>query len=158
MSDLAERSHLDEHGHARMVGVGHKPLQRRVARAEALVRMSTDAARSITDGSLPKGDAGAVARVAGIMGAKRTSELIPLCHPLPIERAAVDVVVDPDAGLVTIQTTVETSAKTGVEMEALTGAAVAALAIYDMVKGVDRGVSIESIRLVEKTKRDLPSD
>jgi cyclic pyranopterin phosphate synthase len=158
MSDLAERSHLDEHGHARMVGVGHKPLQRRVARAEALVRMSTDAARSISDGSLPKGDAGAVARVAGIMAAKRTPELIPLCHPLPIERAAVDVVVDPDAGLVTVHTTVETSAKTGVEMEALTGAAVAALAIYDMVKGVDRGVSIESIRLVEKTKRDLPSD
>ena len=158
MSGGAERSHLDEHGHARMVGVGHKPLQRRVARAEALVRMSVEAARSITDGSLPKGDAAAVARVAGIMGAKRTPELIPLCHPLPIERAAVDVVADPGAGLVTIQATVETSAKTGVEMEALTAAAVAALAMYDMVKGVDRGVVIESVRLLEKTKQDLPSD
>ena len=158
MSDMAERSHLDEQGHARMVGVGHKPPQLRMARAEALVRMSQDAAQSITDGSLPKGDAGAVARVAGIMGAKRTAELIPLCHPLPIERAAVDVVADPDAGLVTIQATVETSAKTGVEMEALTAAAVAALAMYDMVKGVDRGVTIESIRLLEKTKQDITSD
>lgn len=158
MSDLADRSHLDEHGHARMVGVGHKAPQRRVARAEARVRMSPEAARSITDGSLPKGDAGAVARIAGIMGAKRTADLIPLCHPLPIERAAVEVATDPDAGLVTIQATVETSAKTGVEMEALTAAAVAALATYDMVKGVDRGVTIESIRLLEKTKQDLPSD
>jgi cyclic pyranopterin phosphate synthase len=158
VSDLADRSHLDDHGHARMVGVGHKPPQRRIARAEARVRMSPEAARSITDGSLPKGDAGAVARIAGIMGAKRTAELIPLCHPLPIERAAVEVATDPDAGLVTIQATVETSAKTGVEMEALTAAAVAALATYDMVKGVDRGVTIESIRLLEKTKQDLPSD
>ena len=158
MSDPARRSHLDEQGHARMVGVGHKPPQRRIARAEALVRMSQDAVQSITDGSLPKGDAGAVARVAGIMGAKRTAELIPLCHPLPIERAAVDVVADPVAGLVTIQATVETSAKTGVEMEALTAAAVAALAMYDMVKGVDRGVIIESIRLLEKTKQDITSD
>lgn len=141
-----------------MVGVGHKPPQRRIARARALVRMTPDAARSIADGSLPKGDAGAVARIAGIMGAKRTADLIPLCHPLPIERAAVDVHTDPAAGLVTIEATVETSAKTGVEMEALTAAAVAALATYDMVKGVDRGVTIESIRLLEKTKQDLPSD
>ena len=158
MSDPGERSHLDEHGHARMVGVGHKPLQRRIATAEAIVRMSPDAARSITDGTLPKGDAGAVARVAGIMAAKRTPDLIPLCHPLPIERAVVDVATDPGTGLVTIKATVETSAKTGVEMEALTAATVAALAMYDMVKGVDRGVTIESIRLLEKTKQDLPSD
>jgi cyclic pyranopterin phosphate synthase len=92
------------------------------------------------------------------MGAKRTAELIPLCHLLPIERAAGDVHTDPATGLVTIEATVETSAKTGVEMEALTAVAVAALATYDMVKGVDRGVTIESIRLLEKTKQDLPSD
>ena len=150
-----DRSHLDEHGHARMVGVGHKPVQIRTARAQARVRMTSDAARAISDGALPKGDAAAVARIAGIMGAKRTSDLIPLCHPLPIERVAVDVSTMPDDGLVTIETTVETSAKTGVEMEALTAAAVAALAIYDMVKGVDRGVEILGVRLLEKTKRDV---
>jgi cyclic pyranopterin phosphate synthase len=140
-----------------MVGVGHKPVQRRVARAEATVRMTPSAAESITEGSLPKGDAGAVARVAGIMAAKRASDLIPLCHPLPIDRVAVDVATDPVAGVVTVTATVETSAKTGVEMEALTAAAVGALAVYDMVKGVDRGVEIGGVRLLEKTKDDLPS-
>ena len=119
--------------------------------------MTPDAAQAISDGALPKGDAAAVARVAGIMGAKRTSDLIPLCHPLPIERVAVDVSTAPDEGLVTIEATVETSAKTGVEMEALTAAAIAALAIYDMVKGVDRGVEILGVRLLEKTKTDLPT-
>lgn len=154
-----DRSHLDQHGHARMVGVGHKPVQLRAARAEATVRMTPAAARAISDGSLPKGDAAAVARIAGIMAAKRTPELIPLCHPLPIERAAVDVTTAPDDGLVTVVATVETSAKTGVEMEALTAAAVAALSVYDMVKGVDRDVEILGVRLLEKTKRDvdLPS-
>ena len=152
-----DRSHLDEHGHARMVGVGHKTAQLRTARAQAQVRMTPDAAQAISDGALPKGDAAAVARVAGIMGAKRTSDLIPLCHPLPIERVTVDVSTAPDEGLVTIEATVETSAKTGVEMEALTAAAIAALAIYDMVKGVDRGVEILGVRLLEKTKTDLPT-
>ena len=152
MSEPARATHLDARGHARMVGVGHKPLQERRAIAEATVRMSPEAARAVSDGSLPKGDAAAVARVAGIMAAKRTSELIPLCHPLPIERAAVDVEVDPDAGLITIRATVETVARTGVEMEALTAAGVAALALYDMAKGVDAGIVIESVRLVEKTK------
>ena len=150
-----DRSHLDAQGHARMVGVGHKPVQLRAARARAEVRMSADAARSVSDGSLPKGDAAAVARIAGIMGAKRTADLIPLCHPLPIERVTVDVTVTPDDGIVTVEASVETSAKTGVEMEALTAAAVAALAVYDMVKGVDRGVEILGIRLLEKTKRDV---
>jgi cyclic pyranopterin monophosphate synthase len=150
-----DRSHLDEHGHARMVGVGHKPVQLRLARARAEVRMSVPAARSVSDGSLPKGDAAAVARIAGIMAAKRTADLIPLCHPLPIERVTVDVTVAPDDGLVTVETLVETSAKTGVEMEALTAASVAALAVYDMVKGVDRSVEILGIRLIEKTKRDV---
>ncbi len=153
MSD--DRSHLDEHGHARMVGVGHKPVQVRTARAQAEVTMSVDAVRAISEGTLPKGDAAAVARVAGIMAAKRTSDLIPLCHPLPIERVTVDVATAVDRGLVTIVATVETSAKTGVEMEALTAAGVAALAVYDMVKGVDRGVEILRIRLLEKTKRAL---
>ena len=151
-----DRSHLDEHGHARMVGVGHKSVQLRRARAAAQVKMTVAAARAISDGALPKGDAAAVARIAGIMGAKRTSDLIPLCHPLPIERASVDVSTSLDEGLVTIETMVETSAKTGVEMEALTAAAVAALAVYDMVKGVDRGVEILGIRLIEKTKTDIP--
>ena len=145
-------THLDERGHARMVGVGHKPLQERRAVARAVVRMSPAAARAVFDGTLPKGDAGAVARVAGIMGAKRTPELIPLCHPLPIERASVEVTAEPDAGLVHVEATVETIARTGVEMEALTAASVAALAVYDMVKGVDPAIVIESVRLVEKTK------
>ena len=150
-----DRSHLDEHGHARMVGVGHKPVQLRIARAQARVRMTPAAAQAISEGALPKGDAAAVARIAGIMGAKRTSDLIPLCHPLPIERVAVDVSTSPAEGLVTIQATVETSAKTGVEMEALTAAAIAALAIYDMVKGVDRGVEILGVSLLDKTKTDI---
>jgi cyclic pyranopterin monophosphate synthase len=151
----ADRSHLDEHGHARMVGVGHKPVQLRAARAEARIQMSVEAARAISDGALPKGDAAAVARIAAIMAAKRTSELIPLCHPLPIERVGVDVETAPEEGLVTVTATVETSAKTGVEMEALTAAAVGALAVYDMVKGVDRGVEILGVRLLEKTKTDI---
>jgi cyclic pyranopterin monophosphate synthase len=150
-------THLDERGHARMVDVGHKPVQARRAVAEATVRMSAAAAGALAEGRLPKGDAAAVARVAGIMAAKRTSELIPLCHPLPLDTAAVEVTVGPEAGTVRVEATVQTSARTGVEMEALTAAAVAALAVYDMVKGVDRGVTIESIRLVEKTKEDLPS-
>lgn len=158
MSAERDRSHLDEHGHARMVGVGHKPVQLRRARARATVLMTRDAARSIADGSLPKGDAAAVARIAGIMAAKRTADLIPLCHPLPIERVTVDVDMNVDAGRAHVTTMVETSAKTGVEMEALTAAAVAALALYDMVKGVDRGVEIADIVLVEKTKGDGPSD
>lgn len=135
-----------------MVGVGHKPLQQRRAVAEATVRMSPRAARAISEGTLPKGDAGAVARVAGIMGAKRTPDLIPLCHPLPIERASVEIEPNPDQGTVHIVATVETIARTGVEMEALTAASVAALAVYDMVKGVDPDITIEGVRLVEKTK------
>ena len=145
-------THLDERGRARMVGVGHKPVQARRAVAEGVVRMSPDAARRIVEGTVPKGDVGAVARVAGIMGAKRTADLIPLCHPLPLDRVDLEVEVDPAAGEVTLRAAVETSARTGVEMEALTAVSVAALAVYDMVKGVDRGVSIERVRLLAKTK------
>lgn len=152
MSGPPRPTHLGERGEARMVGVGHKPPLARRAVAEALVRMRPESARAIADGEVPKGDVAAVARVAGIMAAKRTPELVALCHPLPIDRAAVDVAVDPEAGLVTIAAEVETTARTGVEMEALTAAAVAALNVYDMVKGIDPGVVVERVALREKTK------
>jgi cyclic pyranopterin monophosphate synthase len=145
-------THLDARGQARMVGVGHKPPVARRAVAEAVVRMAPASARAIAEGNLPKGDAAAVARVAGIMAAKRTPDLVVLCHPLPIDRAGVDVVVDAAAGEVRITAAVETTARTGVEMEALTAAAVAALNVYDLVKGVDPYITIDGIRLREKTK------
>lgn len=151
MSD-GELTHLDARGQARMVGVGHKPPVARRAVAEAVVRMAPATARAMSDGELPKGDAAAVARVAGIMAAKRTPELIALCHPLPIERVGIEVTVDAEAGEVRITGEVETIARTGVEMEALTAVSVAALNVYDMVKGIDKGVVVEGIRLLEKTK------
>jgi cyclic pyranopterin phosphate synthase len=147
-----EITHLDERGQARMVGVGHKAVQARRAVAEGVVRMSPEAARRLSEGTLPKGDAAAVARVAGIMAAKRTPDLIPLCHPLPLDRVAVEVGTDPEAGEARIEATVEATARTGVEMEALTAVSVAALALYDLVKGVDRSAVIERVRLIEKTK------
>ena len=145
-------THLDARGQARMVGVGHKPPVARRAVAEAVVRMAPATARAMSDGELPKGDAAAVARVAGIMAAKRTPELIALCHPLPIERVGIEVAIDAEAGEVRITGEVETIARTGVEMEALTAVSVAALNVYDMVKGIDKGVVVEGIRLLEKTK------
>jgi cyclic pyranopterin monophosphate synthase len=151
MSD-GELTHLDARGQARMVGVGHKPPVARRAVAEAVVRMAPATARAMSDGELPKGDAAAVARVAGIMAAKRTPELIALCHPLPIERVGIEVTIDAGAGEVRITGEVETIARTGVEMEALTAVSVAALNVYDMVKGIDKGVVVEAIRLLEKTK------
>jgi cyclic pyranopterin phosphate synthase len=147
-----ELTHLDARGQARMVGVGHKPPVARRAVAEAVVRMAPATARAMSDGELPKGDAAAVARVAGIMAAKRTPELIALCHPLPIERVGIEVTIDAEAGEVRITGEVETIARTGVEMEALTAVSVAALNVYDMVKGIDKGVVVEAIRLLEKTK------
>lgn len=147
-------THLDERGHARMVGVGHKPPVARRAVARATVRMAPESARAMSEGALPKGDAAAVARVAGIMAAKRTPELVALCHPLPIDRAGVEVEVRPEAGEVLVTATVETTARTGVEMEALTAAAVAALNVYDLVKGVDPAIVIDDLRLLEKTKGD----
>ena len=152
MSDGPQLTHLDARGEARMVGVGHKPPVPRRAVAEAVVRMRPESARAMSDGKLPKGDAAAVARIAGIMAAKRTPELVALCHPLPIDRAGVDVTIDADAGTVTITAAVETTARTGVEMEALTAASVAALNVYDLVKGIDSGIVIERVRLLEKTK------
>jgi cyclic pyranopterin monophosphate synthase len=145
MSDL---SHVDEAGSVRMVNVGDKPLSRRRAIAQAEVRMSPETTRRLHD--LPKGDALATAQLAGIMAAKRTSELIPLCHPLPL--SSVDVTLDVREGAVSITASAETTAQTGVEMEALTAATVAALTIYDMCKAVDKAMTIGGVRLIEKTK------
>jgi cyclic pyranopterin monophosphate synthase len=132
-----------------MVDVGDKPLSRRRATACATVRMAAETARRLRD--LPKGDALAAARLAGIMAAKRTSELIPLCHPLPLSH--IDVSVEVGEGAVDVVAAVETVAQTGVEMEALVGASVAALTVYDMAKGVDQGMVVEEVRLLEKTKQ-----
>ena len=141
-------SHVDEEGSVRMVDVGHKPLLRRRARAGAVVRMAPETAQRLRD--LPKGDALAAAKLAGIMAAKRTSELIPLCHPLPL--SSIDLSVEVGADSVEIAAVLETIAQTGVEMEALVGASVAALTIYDMAKGIDQGMVVEDVRLLEKQK------
>ena len=145
MTDL---SHVDETGAVRMVDVGGKPVSKRRARARAVVRMAPETAARL--GELPKGDALAAARLAGIMAAKRTSELIPLCHPLPLTHVAVELEVGDDS--VEITASAETQAQTGVEMEALVAATVAALTVYDMAKGVDSGMEIGEVRLLEKVK------
>ena len=132
----------------RMVDVGDKPPTRRRARATALVRVGEATREKILSGALPKGDVLAVARVAGIMAAKLTPQIVPLCHPLPLEAVEVDVKVVEDG--VEIQATARTTARTGVEMEAMVAAAAAALAVYDMIKGVERGAVIEQVRLEEK--------
>jgi cyclic pyranopterin monophosphate synthase len=149
---MSELSHVDEEGGVRMVDVGAKPLSRRRATAAAAVRMAGETATRLRE--LPKGDALAAARLAGIMAAKRTSELIPLCHPLAL--TAIDVSVDVRHDRADIAATVETVAQTGVEMEALVAATVAALTIYDMAKGIDKAMTIEDVRLVEKTKEAAP--
>ena len=143
-------SHVDEAGRARMVDVGAKPESDRRARARAIVRMSSETAALVADGDAPKGDVLGTARLAGIQAAKRTAELIPLTHPLPLTFVDVEAEIDRN-GTVTITAEARTTAKTGVEMEALTACAVAALTIYDMVKGVERGVTIEQVTLLEKT-------
>lgn len=149
MSDELVYSHLDERGELRMVEVGEKPETTRRAVAEARVRLSPEVRRSLVEGTLPKGDALAAVRLAGIMAAKRTSGLIPLCHPLPL--SGIEVKVAPSEKGMTITASVRTSARTGVEMEAMVAVSVAALALYDMVKGLDRGAVIGPIRLLEKT-------
>lgn len=149
MSGEAELSHLDRRGRARMVDVGDKEPTDRRAEAEATVVMSADTAGKLFAGSLPKGDAAGVCRLAGIMAAKKTSDLIPLCHPLPLSGVAVDA--ERTAEGVRITAAVRTAGRTGAEMEAMTAAAVAALALYDMVKGVERGVYISRVRLLSKT-------
>jgi cyclic pyranopterin monophosphate synthase len=148
---VSELTHLDEHGTARMVDVGAKPVTARRAVARALVRMSPETAARVLAGDAPKGDVLGTARIAGIQAAKRTGELIPLCHPLPLDHVGVDAEVDATAGTVTLTAEARVTARTGVEMEALTAAAVAALTVYDMVKGIERGVEIASVALVEKS-------
>jgi cyclic pyranopterin phosphate synthase len=145
---MTELSHLSEAGDVRMVDVGGKPLSRRRAVARGAVRMAAETARRLRE--LPKGDALVTAQLAGIMAAKRASELIPLCHPLPLSHIEVTLDVGEDA--VEITSVVETTAQTGVEMEALTAVSVAALTVYDMAKAIDSGMSISDVTLVEKTK------
>jgi cyclic pyranopterin monophosphate synthase len=144
-------THLDEHGDARMVDVGGKPVTERRAVARAVVQMTPETARIVAACDAPKGDVLGVARIAGIMAAKRTGELIPLCHPMGLDHVDVDGTVDVDAGTVTITASASVTARTGVEMEAMTAASVAALTVYDMVKGVERGVAIEEVVLLEKS-------
>lgn len=146
MSDL---THLDETGAARMVDVGGKAETRREAVATGRITMSTEAAAAIRDGLVKKGDVLAVARVAGIMAAKKTSDLIPLCHPLALTRIALDLV--PDETGVTVTATVALAGRTGVEMEALTAVSVALLTVYDMAKALDKAMTIGGIRLLSKT-------
>ena len=144
-------THVDEVGDVRMVDVGEKPRSRRRALARAFVRMRAETASNLR--SLPKGDALVCAKLAGIMAAKRTSELIPLCHPLPL--SVVDVALAVEREGVTVEASAETTAQTGVEMEALTACAVAALTVYDMAKAIDKEMVVSELRLVEKTKEPL---
>jgi cyclic pyranopterin phosphate synthase len=144
-------THLDRTGSARMVDVSAKEPSERRAVAEASVRMSAETAHAVERGDGPKGEVLGTARIAGIQAAKRTGELIPLAHPLPLTHVDVDAQVRGEAGEVVIRCEARTVARTGVEMEAMTGCAVAALCVYDMVKGVERGVTIERIVLIEKT-------
>jgi cyclic pyranopterin phosphate synthase len=144
-------THLDELGRPRMVDVSAKPESERTAVAEGAVRMSRDAFEQVAAQTVAKGDVLAVAEVAGTMGAKRTGELIPLCHPLPLDLVQVEARLEPELPGVRVTALARTIARTGVEMEAMTAVAVACLTVYDMVKSIDRGMSIEEVRLVSKT-------
>ena len=150
MDSEARLTHLDERGHAHMVDVGQKAPTAREAIARGVVRMEAATLRMIIGGEAPKGDVLATARIAGIMAAKRTSQLIPLCHPLMLSHVAVELTPAPDEAALHISATVRTTGPTGVEMEALTAVSVAALTIYDMCKAVDRAMRITDIRLAEK--------
>ncbi len=143
-------THFDAAGNAAMVDVSDKPITHRTATAKARVAMLPETLATILAGSAKKGDVLGVARLAGIMGAKRTSDLIPLCHPLPIAAVTVDLTPDIAASAIEIEATVRTTGQTGVEMEALTAASIAALTVYDMCKAVDRGMRIEALRVVHK--------
>jgi len=146
---VSELTHLDDEGQAHMVDVGGKSPTHRVAVAEANIAMSDEARRALFAGELPKGDALAVARVAAIQGAKQTPSLVPLCHPLAIDSISVDI-AETDVGA-RIEVSVEITAKTGVEMEAITGASVGAITLYDMVKAIDKGAVIGPIQLLSKS-------
>ncbi len=148
---MAELTHFDAKGKSRMVDVSEKDETERVAVAAGSVVMAPDTMKLITEGGVKKGDVLSVARLAGIMGAKKTPDLIPLCHPLALNSVEVDLVCDPERNAVDITATCKVTGRTGVEMEALTAAAVAALTVYDMCKAVDRGMRITEIRLVHKS-------
>ncbi len=159
-----ELTHLDAQGTARMVDVAAKPVSDRRAVARAVVTMPPAVAQAVAAGDAPKGDVLGVARIAGIQAAKRTSELIPLCHPLALSFVGVEGEIDVEAGTITLTAEARTTGPTGVEMEALTAASVAALTVYDMVKGLERGAEITSVALLEKAggksghwRRDLSS-
>ncbi|AFY48095.1 molybdenum cofactor biosynthesis protein MoaC [Nostoc sp. PCC 7524] len=149
--NFADLTHLDNQGQAQMVDVSAKAPTVREAVAAAQVRMSSATLAAIQAGNTPKGDVLATARIAGIMAAKQTSTLIPLCHPLPLQKVTVEITPDPELPGYQIQATVKTKAETGVEMEALTAVSVAALTLYDMAKALEKSMQIESIRLISKT-------
>jgi cyclic pyranopterin phosphate synthase len=148
---VSEFTHLDPDGNARMVDVSGKAVTDRRAVARATVRVSPETAAIVRAGNAPKGDVIAIARIAGIQAAKRTSELIPLCHPLPLSFVGVEATIDADAGGIVITAEARTTGRTGVEMEALTAVSVAALTVYDMVKGIERGARIAEVALLEKS-------
>jgi cyclic pyranopterin monophosphate synthase len=150
-SERRRLTHVDRSGRPRMVDVSAKPATARRAVAEALVAVSPETMSLVIDGGGPKGDVLGVAELAGVMGAKRTSDLIPLCHPLALTDLVVAITPDRAAGVLRVRAEAATTGPTGVEMEAMTAASVAALTVYDMVKGVERGVEIRSVRLVSKT-------
>ena len=149
MSD-PELTHFDAQGHAHMVDVSSKPVTARVAVARGAVKMTAQTLALITEGRAKKGDVLGVARLAGIMAAKKTADLIPLCHPLPITSVSIELRADPDLPGIEVVATVKTGGQTGVEMEALTAVSVACLTIYDMVKAVEKSMSVEGIRLILK--------
>ena len=147
----ARLSHLNEHGEARMVDVSDKAVTSRTAIAEGFVSMAPEMLDMILDGKVPKGDVLATARIAGIMAAKKTAELIPLCHPLPLTQVTLDFMPSREPSGIRVEATAKVEGKTGVEMEALTAVTVACLTLYDMCKAVDRAMSFSGIRLIEKT-------
>jgi cyclic pyranopterin phosphate synthase len=149
-TDSAGLTHLDDEGRARMVDVGAKDVTERVAIARAVVRMAPETAAAVAAGDAPKGDVIGTARIAAIQAAKRTDDWIPLAHSLSLSSVDVDIEVDAEGGEVTVTTTARVSAQTGVEMEAMVGCAAGALCVYDMVKGLERGVVIERVELLEK--------
>ena len=148
---MSTLSHLDREGRARMVDVAAKPVTARTAVAEGAVRMSAAACRMVADGAAAKGDVLAIAEIAGTLAAKRTADLIPLCHPLPLDQVTVEATLDEALPGVRIRAVAKAVARTGVEMEALMAASIACLTVYDMVKSADRGMEITSVRLIEKT-------
>ncbi len=147
---MPKLSHFDDSGQAHMVDVSEKAVTSRVAVAEGWVRMTPETLALAADGTAKKGDVLGIARLAGIMGAKKTADLIPLCHPLPVTKVSVDLAIDPDLPGVRITATVKTTGQTGVEMEALTAVSVAGMTVYDMLKAAEKGMEIGGIRLLSK--------